>query len=392
MLMTRILRELLRTLATLTIVINTAWCEDPPPADPAADLYYGANGLYNRKLYPLAADQYANFLKKYPNHEKAANARLGLAMCQFAEGDYQKAEPALRKALSQNGLPQAAQVRLMLAQCLVKLDKLDEAQTAFEQASKTSNSDSLKGKALSGLVEVSYQQKDWDATIQHSDALLKVHANGPLAERARYQGGMARFEQKQFDDAAKHLEPFARQLKDSPFAHYGLFLFAESLRAKEDYKKAAEAYDEVADGVEGPYRADARFFQGFCAFETGDYRDAARTLDRFLDDHPDHASRAQRQGSVRLVGGRGGGYAQRVRALVQEPGGADPGALRAVQRGGDVHRGRRRDVAGAAGAAGPGREAASGRLEKMKRSFRLRVLLGGVLAMAADDADDCRWL
>ena len=47
---------------------------------------------------------------------------------------------------------------------------------------------------------------------------------------------------------------------------------------------------------------------------------------------------------------------------------------------------------GAAGAAGPGREAASGRLEKMKRSFRLRVLLGGVLAMAADDADDCRWL
>ena len=56
------------------------------PADPAADLYFSANGLYNRGLYSLASDQYKEFAAKFPNHEKAVSARLGLALSLYGAG------------------------------------------------------------------------------------------------------------------------------------------------------------------------------------------------------------------------------------------------------------------------------------------------------------------
>ena len=63
------------------LCLVTGWSQEAnKPSDPALDLYYGANGLYNRKLYPVAIQQYQQFLKKFPKHEKATHARMGLGL------------------------------------------------------------------------------------------------------------------------------------------------------------------------------------------------------------------------------------------------------------------------------------------------------------------------
>ena len=69
--------------------------ENPTPSDPALDLYYGANGLYNRNLYPVAVQQYRQFLEKYPQHEKALSARTGLGLSLYASGAHAEALPIL---------------------------------------------------------------------------------------------------------------------------------------------------------------------------------------------------------------------------------------------------------------------------------------------------------
>ena len=51
--------------------------------DPATNLYFTANSLYNLKLYPLAAEEYEKFLAKYAAHPKAIAAQLGLSLSYF---------------------------------------------------------------------------------------------------------------------------------------------------------------------------------------------------------------------------------------------------------------------------------------------------------------------
>ena len=68
----------------------------PPAAkdgqnDPTLEQYYVANGAYNRKLYPIAIQQYQAFLNAHPDHAKADLARRGLALSHYASKQYKEA-------------------------------------------------------------------------------------------------------------------------------------------------------------------------------------------------------------------------------------------------------------------------------------------------------------
>ena len=61
-----------------------AAAETQSKADPTLEQYFVANGAYNRKLYPVAIQQYQAFLKDQPEHAKADLARRGLALSHYA--------------------------------------------------------------------------------------------------------------------------------------------------------------------------------------------------------------------------------------------------------------------------------------------------------------------
>ena len=273
-----------------TVCPQVGDAQDGPKADAAADLYFGANGLYNRKLYGLAAEQYELFLKTYPRHEKAENAQLGLGLSRFSIGDYEKAEPILRSLSSKKALPQIQQVRLMHAQALLKLKRLDDARKAFDVAAKGATDPGYRMKSLAGLIEVAFQQKDWEVVADQADTLLKAKVKGAVAERARYQVGLAHIELKQFEQATAMLRPFGKELKESTFAPFGYFMLGESLRAERNLGEAAKVYEAIARDTAGPYAKDAWFLKGFCEFKQDDFSKAVGSLTPFVQKNKEHAS------------------------------------------------------------------------------------------------------
>ena len=56
--------------------------------DPAGKRLAAANGLFQRQLFKLAADEYAGFLKEFPNHSEAVVARYALAVCRYRVNDF----------------------------------------------------------------------------------------------------------------------------------------------------------------------------------------------------------------------------------------------------------------------------------------------------------------
>src|SRR6186713_2693605 len=71
----------------------------PADADPGLKVLLKASGFFENKRYDWAAEQYEAFLKNYPAHAEAANARYALALCYYNQNDYPKAVGQLEQVL-----------------------------------------------------------------------------------------------------------------------------------------------------------------------------------------------------------------------------------------------------------------------------------------------------
>ena len=255
-----------------------------PQADPAEELYFSANALYNRRLYELSAKEYRAFLKEYPRHARKARAELGLALSLYALGDYAAAEPLLAKAAKLKDA-MTPQVVVLQGQSLLKLNRAAEAEKVYAAAAKTLKDQPL-ADAFVGLTEARFQQEKWDEVIQSSDALLKAAPQSPNAARVRFQGGIARYRLNQFAEAATALEPL-KGVKDPLLAHQAVFLLAECRRELGELDKAAEAYAAAAADRKGAFAAEAGFRLGFVRFSQKQYDEAIKYLKAYLADNPD---------------------------------------------------------------------------------------------------------
>src|SRR5204862_7919444 len=87
----------------LSFVIALPAFAQTPGADPGTKKLLAANGLFQRQLYKLAAEQYADFLKDYPAHREAKAARYALAICFYRLNDFEKAAKHLDELLAEQG-------------------------------------------------------------------------------------------------------------------------------------------------------------------------------------------------------------------------------------------------------------------------------------------------
>lgn len=117
-------------------------------ADPAEDQFIVAARQYSQGRWQLAADEFREFLRRYPQHERAADAKFFLA-----------------ESLSQDG-------------------QLDEAQKILASFLNHHASHVYAARAHYRLGELAHFSRRDDVAIPHLEAFLKVAPRDPLAARA----------------------------------------------------------------------------------------------------------------------------------------------------------------------------------------------------------------
>ncbi len=255
-------------------------------ADAALDLYYSANGLYNRNLYTLAADQYKEFAAKYPNHEKAKGVQLGLGLSYFGMGKYAEAEPLLTKAAGEGKPAEREQAQLFSAQCFLMLNRPADAVRAFTAGLAAATEKPSREKFLAGLGEAHYQQQQWKEVLTRGAELAAMAPAAPLLSRAQFQMAVAHSELKQFKEASMLLQKCVTE-KDAPFLQQATFLLGDATRELGDLETAARHF-EAAAKLPGTSAPDAWFRLGFVRFQQNRPDDAARAFDELTRAHKDH--------------------------------------------------------------------------------------------------------
>lgn len=258
----------------------------PAPAaapDPALDRYYSGNALYNKKLYALAVKEYEAFLKAYPTHPKADMARFGMALSYFGAGKYAEAEPILAELGRTGKAGDAGQMALMRGQCLMRLDRIPEAEKAF--ASVASGSETkLQPAAFSAMAEVAFLQGKWPETIRWADKRLALSGDdASWSARAAYQAAYANRQLRQHDAAVQRLNALLPKLKDDKgLAGQAAFLLGECCREIGRHEDAVAAYTAALANAQDAAAVDIQFRIGLTQLDMGKPAPAVESFKKAL--------------------------------------------------------------------------------------------------------------
>lgn len=286
-------------------------------ADKAVDDYNFAAWLYNTGKHELAIESYESFLKNYPDHEKQADVRFGLAQSHFHLDAFAKAAEqydAIRADYVD--FPQRAEVLFQLGQCRVALEQFKVAEGLFNEVVEEHDDHYLADwavarraacltslgrnadaeESLLPLVDKYASGKRPSVELPATKEMLEkleaagVQASGAflsLIERSVFTLALAQFNQDHFDDAAVSFKRFQDQYPESTLNTEAGFRRAQSLYRQDDFAAAAGAYGAIpADNAE--FGAVAAFERGLSLYKAGKLKPAADVFadmaSRFADD------------------------------------------------------------------------------------------------------------
>ena len=119
---------------SLAVVV---WASSSPAraqrVDAAMKKLMAASGLFQRGMYAMAAEEYADFLKGHPGHAQATDARYGLAICLYRQSKYPQTVTEIQKVLKDARFKQRDEALAVLGHCRLVTGANAEALAALDE-------------------------------------------------------------------------------------------------------------------------------------------------------------------------------------------------------------------------------------------------------------------
>jgi len=256
-------------------------------ADSVLRDYYSGNGLLNRGLHELAAEEYARFLDEHHEHPKAATARYGLAVCLYRLGRHQEAISELIRLRDVPSFDYAAEVLLMLGQCHLALDQHGPAAEAFEQVVGQFNNHDLADDAVVCWAESLYLLGRYDEAIRQCGRLASEWPESPLGERADYFRALALVGKQDHAAAAERLAALLDKFPEGQFVEHARLLLAQCHRRTGALEQAASQYRRLLKSASTRYLPEVMLGLAETLQQQGHPAMAGKTLDQLLERFPD---------------------------------------------------------------------------------------------------------
>ncbi|MDH3583325.1 MAG: tetratricopeptide repeat protein, partial [Phycisphaerae bacterium] len=304
------------------------------PQDPALKQFYLANAAYNRRLYPAAAAQFTDFLRKYGNHAKADHARYGLGLSQYALKQYDKAMPQFATLLAKKDLAKSfnrEQLVMLQGQCLLHSGKKDDAQKLLIGAVDRFKPGPFKVAAIAAVADIAFGKAAWPDVLTWTGRVVasKPAPDADQLARALYQQGFAHHQLKKPAEAITSLVKVEPLKAEAIWKTRSSYLLGECYSETEQIDRAESAFAAALDGLTGTDADECRFRLGLARFQLKKYTESSAAFEDYLK----HAKEGPRRGDSSLYIGRcfleQGEFKQAERRLSQLGGGTDVVAAKA---------------------------------------------------------------
>ncbi|MFQ5494427.1 MAG: tetratricopeptide repeat protein [Phycisphaerae bacterium] len=291
-------------LVALVTVVHTLPVVARPNEDAATDAalrgYLSANGMLNRGLYELAAEEYRRFLSEHGDHDKAPVARYGLGVSLYRMKRYDQAVKALELLKDESDFEFAAEVGTILGQSHLALKQYGPAAEAFDRVVRKHAKHQLADEACAGLAEARYLDGEYDDALAACRRFDEKWSDSPLRDRVIFFAGLSRMAQREYADAAEQFRALLEAFPKGPFAEQSSLLLAQCLEQDNAVKKAIRQYRRAVKRVGDRFLPEALLGLAGLLQRQGESAEAGEYLDRLLE----HYSDAPQIASARLLRGR----------------------------------------------------------------------------------------
>ena len=283
-------------------------------------LFETGGGTFNESINVLT-----RYVTKYPNSERADDARELLIAAYYNSHDYKMAYKAIKAFPNPDGTQRAALQKIAYFNGLeaFMVGDYEKAKSALNEAQNIGVSPKYNALCLFWLGEIEYQTENYPLAIKYYDYYLK---RAPKSEReykmALYNLGYAHFTQKSMAKSQKAFEGFvwlyktADRYRADAFnrlgdAQYSQRKYADAVKsyegavalgtAEQDYAKYQRAISLGLAGKTtakigalrqmqgencGDYNDDAAYELGRTYVSLGRYADGASVLEGFVEKYP----------------------------------------------------------------------------------------------------------
>jgi len=298
--------------------------ESPPEA---VNLYADAANAQNKGAFPLAVDQWQEFLTKYPKDPLAPKAQHYLGVCQLQLKKFDKAAAAFELVVKNHptfdlledahlnwawslysqadpakpdsyAAPFAAFQALLdkypkgkyadqgsyfQGECLYNQGKKKEAVAAYDRVVKNFEKSPLRTDAMYALGVTNEELGQFADAGQTYDLFLKEFAENPLATEIRMRKAETLLQAGQIAEAEKMFADVAKT-KDFGAADHALSRQAFCLTKLDKYLNAAALYAKLTETFpQSTHLADARFAAGRCYYRADKLAEATPWLQKVAD-------------------------------------------------------------------------------------------------------------
>ncbi|CAA9375982.1 MAG: hypothetical protein AVDCRST_MAG64-304 [uncultured Phycisphaerae bacterium] len=306
-----------------------ARAQDAPPADqkPGQEVdaptkkLMGAHGLFQRRLYKLAAVQYDQFLQQYPQHKDVVTARYALAVSRYRLGEHETAIAMLGEVLKDEKFPQRDEALAVLGHSHLARKEYDKALAALDELlAKHPQSKHAEVAALNRAQVLFFAGKKPEA-LAAAEAYLKQFPQGEGRPAAMYFQALAQRGLDQNKPAAETLRALLKQFPDNAYKLDATLLLGQALETDGQLDAAAEAYREVVKTAPASRKADGQYSLGVALYKAQKYHEAIKELGTVVTEYAGHkyAKAAQLQlARAQLAAGKVGEARQAFQLVAKD--------------------------------------------------------------------------
>ena len=269
-------------LVLATLVPGAAAAEDP-----ASQLDVGS-ALYLSQDYKAAAAEFANFVKKFPDHQNAGKAQYLVGDCRFRMKEYKAAAAAfdrLREAYPKSG--EILDGTYALGECCYNLKDYAKAAKTFGEVVQREPGYRNADGAYYWLGESLYQQEKYAEARGAFGALVEKFPRSRRVANSNYSIGFCLLAEGKHLDSVKYFEGVVSGGGKSPIAAESQFKIGEAYRAAGKPREAETAYRSVLGRFEGKFEDVATVGLGWALFEQGRHKEALDSLQEAIKKYPE---------------------------------------------------------------------------------------------------------
>lgn len=249
--------------------------------------FYTANGLAQREMFDLAAEEYRAFLAAHGEHAKAGEARYGLGLCLYRLEKYAEAVEVLRPIADDPPADRESDVLVLLGQSLLAVEKWDNAAGTLERARTAAKEGPRWEAASAGAVEALFRTGKYREALRVRDEFATRAADSAWRDRVEWFAALSAVQSEQGELARERLAALVRDFPQSPLRDQARLLSAQ-LQLRADGGSAADAFRRLSEeAARGEIKAEALLGLAAAELAKGDAAKADAALERAIEVSPE---------------------------------------------------------------------------------------------------------